>query len=146
MQKTSPSNEGQNPSNLNADAGGLGFQHTPEMKLSKIKFNKGDKVLAITSSYSQPGKIWYFYAEVTSLDEKRMMLKVEDGQAHKKRVHVTQLNTVHAFDNYWLFSTDTDPQVAGLDMAKKLLKSWHLRGIHTSCQMEDVKVAPLPTH
>lgn len=116
------------------------------MKLSKIKFNKGDKVLAITSSYSQPGKIWYFYAEVTSLDEKRMMLKAEDGQAHKKRVHVTQLNTVHAFDNYWLFSTDTDPQVAGLDMAKKLLKSWHVRGIHTSCQMEDVKVAPLPTH
>ena len=33
--KTSPWQQGQNPSHLNADAGGLGFQHTPEINMSK---------------------------------------------------------------------------------------------------------------
>ena len=112
--------------------------------MNDMKFKKGDKVLVINPSYDAPDTIVYRHAEVASFGAKQTTLKNEDGAMFEKAIPIRQLNTTNAFNGFWLFQADTDPQAAGMDVARQVLENWHSRGKHTSCTLDDVKVIPFP--
>lgn len=112
--------------------------------MSAIKFKKGDKVLVIHVPCNQPYIFSWRHAEVASFGAKQATFRREDGTMFEKAIHISQLNTTHAFNGCWLFPVDADPEAAGMDVARQMIEYWHARGKEKSCNLQDVKVMPFP--